>query len=92
MNKQELVAKLYRVTCQLTVPVYELSQLRADAIELLIPVFQELLDYRNNVIQPKDVDDSLVSDMIMLCKMIVKSEKPVSQLRLAQSLLDRLEK
>ena len=93
MNKQELVAKLYRVASQFTdIPVYELSQMTGKSIEKIIPIINELLDYRTGLIQSQGIDDSLITDMITLCQMIINQEKPVSQLRLAQSLLERMEK
>ena len=93
MKKQEIVAKLYRVTCQFTdIPVYELSQMTGKSIEKIIPIINELLDYRTGIIQSKDINDSLVSDILLLCQMIINQETPVTQLRLAQSLLERMEK
>ena len=93
MKKQEIVAKLYRVTCQFTdIPVYELSQMTGKSIQKIIPIINELLDYRTGLIQSQGIDDSLITDMITLCQMIINQEKPVSQLRLAQSLLERMEK
>ena len=93
MNKQELVAKLYRVASQFTdIPVYELSQMTGKSIEKIIPIINELLDYRTGLIQSQGIDDSLITDMITLCQMIINQEKPVSQLRLAHSLLERMEK
>ena len=89
-TRKEIVTQFCGLASQLTgIPDYVLDNA---VLERLIPLFQELWDYRNNVIQSKDVDDTLVSDIIALCQMIVKSEKPVSQLRLAQSLLERMEK
>jgi hypothetical protein len=96
MTKKEALVISFMENCDKLVPSlyhnFKWQNTNRWVLHSLNTLFQELWDYRTGVIQSEDINDSLLSDMISLCHKIIKQETPVSQIKLAQSLLERMEK
>lgn len=90
MNKSELLDDMIRLMHKLDFTIYGWSKLSNHTLGCLVSLLNELWEYRVGIIRGKDIDDSLLSDVISLCQVVVNTEKYVSQYKLAQSLLIRI--